>query len=90
MHTRKLIQQRPNTGVEFYVPEANIINIINDNGGNFQQVTSDDGLTLTISMTFSDEVYSAMLVNETLLNDMTKRQKYCEDNSISFNVLDPA
>ena len=46
--TRKLIQQRPNTGVEFYVPADNIISIINDNGGNFQQVTSEDGLTNTI------------------------------------------
>ena len=89
--TRKLIQQRPNTGVEFYVPEASIIKIINDNGGNFQQVTSDDGLTNTISMTFSDEVYyNAMMVNEQLANDMKKRVKYCEDNSISFNILDPA
>ena len=88
--TRKLIQNRPNTGVEFYVPADNIIKIINDNGGNFQQVTSEDGLVNTISMTFTDEVYNAMLVNEQLVEDMDKRLNYCNDNSISFNILDPA
>ena len=88
--TRKLIQNRPNTSVEFYVPADNIIKIINDNGGNFQQVTSEDGLENTISMTFTDEVYNAMMVNEQLVEDMNKRLKYCNDNSISFNILDPA
>ncbi len=88
--TRKLIQNRPNTSVEFYVPADNIISIINDNGGNFQQVTSEDGLTNTISMTFTNEVYNAMMVNEQLVEDMNKRLNYCNDNSISFNILDPA
>ena len=88
--TRKLIQNRPNTSVEFYVPADNIIKIINDNGGNFQQVTSEDGLTNTISMTFTNEVYNAMMVNEQLVEDMNKRLNYCTENSISFNILDPA
>ena len=84
--TRKLIQQRPNTGVEFYVPADNIISIINDNGGNFQQVTSEDGLTNTISMTFTNEVYDVIQFNEQLQEDMAKRQVYCTDNAISYNV----
>ena len=67
-----------------------IISIINDNGGNFQQVTSEDGLTNTISMTFTNEVYNAKMVNEQLVEDMDKRLNYCNDNSISYNILDPA
>ena len=47
-------------------------------------------MTNTISMTFTNEVYNAMMVNEQLVEDMDKRLNYCNDNSISFNILDPA
>lgn len=95
MYTRKLTQQRPNTGVEFYKPESNVIKIIEDNDGIFEQVTSEDGLTNTMSITFTDEVYvdtyglDNLERNTQIRNDMKKRQKYCNDNSIIYNIDDP-
>ena len=51
--TRRLIQERFNKATAFYTPEDNIINLINEHGGNFQQVTSEDELSNTITITLA-------------------------------------
>ena len=84
--TRKLIQERFNKDTAFYTPEDNIINLINEKNGNFQQVTSEDELSNTITITLSDEDYNFLQDNDLIGADKIKRSKYCEDNTISFSV----
>ena len=85
--TRRLIQERFNKATAFYTPEDNIINLINEHGGNFQQVTSEDELSNTITITLAVEQEEAALKdNSLILEDQIKRSKYCEDNTISFSV----
>jgi len=84
---RKFIQERFNKATAFYTPEDNIINLINEHGGNFQQVTSEDELSNTITITLSEaQEESALKDNSLILEDQIKRSKYCEDNTISFSV----
>lgn len=86
--TRKLIQERPNTSVEFYVAPDEIKNIINSKSGNFSSITSEDGLTNTISFTLSDEDYEFMRAdnNPTCKSYQDARIQHCEDKSIVFSV----
>ena len=85
--TRRLIQERFNKATAFYTPEDNIINLINEHGGNFQQVTSEDELSNTITITLAVEQEEVALKdNSLILEDQIKRSKYCEDNRISFSV----
>jgi hypothetical protein len=84
--TRKLIQERFNKDTAFYTPEDNIINLINEKNGNFQQVTSEDELSNTITMTLSDDDYNFLQDNDLIEADQIKRIKYCSDNTISFSV----
>ena len=85
MAERRLIQERFNKSTPFYTPEDSIINLINEHDGNFRQVTSEDGLTntITITLTAQQEIDG---VRDMLLEDQQKRAKYCEDNTISFTV----
>ena len=87
MAERRLIQERFNKTTPFYTPEDSIINLINEHGGNFRQVTSEDGLinTITITLTEQQEV-DGLRDNALIVKDMEKRTKYCEDNTISFTV----
>ena len=82
--TRKLIQERPDTSVEFYVAPDEIKNIINSKSGNFSSITSEDGLTNTISFTLSDEDYALISAdnNATSKSHQDGRIQHCKDNSI--------
>tara|TARA_B110000305_G_C19016685_1_gene437426 strand:+ start:291 stop:566 length:276 start_codon:yes stop_codon:yes gene_type:complete len=85
--TRRFLQERFNKATAFYTPEANIINLINEHGGNFQQATSEDELSNTITITLAVEQEEAGLIDNALIvEDQIKRSKYCEDNTISFSV----
>lgn len=84
--TRKLIQERFNKDTAFYTPEDNIINLINEKNGNFQQVTSEDELSNTITMTLSDDDYFFLQDNDLIEADQIKRKQYCSDNTISFSI----
>ncbi len=85
--TRRLIQERFNKTTAFYTPEANIINLINEHGGNFQQATSEDELSNTITISMTQEQNDLDFRNNALIKaDQIKRSKYCEDNTISFSV----
>lgn len=83
---RRFIQERFNKDTPFYTPESSIINLINENDGDFQQVTSENELTNTITMTLSDENYIILQDNDLIEADQVKRNKYCSDNAISFSV----
>ncbi len=75
--TRRLIQERFNKTTAFYTPEANIINLINEHGGNFQQATSEDELSNTITITLAVEQEEAGLIDNALIvEDQIKRSKY--------------
>jgi len=85
--TRKLIQERPDTSVEFYVAPNEIKNIINSKGGNFSSITSEDGLKNTISFTLSDADYELMKYkNPTCQSHQDARIQHCDDNSIVCRV----
>ncbi len=84
---RKFIQERFNKATAFYTPEDNIINLINEHGGNFQQETSSDELSNTITITLAEEQEEVDLRdNELIVADQVKRSKYCEDNTISWSI----
>lgn len=84
--TRRFLQERFNKATAFYTPEANIINLINEQDGNFQQVTSEDELSNTITMTLSDENYIILQDNDLIVADQNKRTQYCDDNAISWSI----
>ena len=87
MITRKLIQQRPNTSVDFYTPSDEVINLINEYAeSDLQSTVSDDNLVKTISYTLSDENYTSLGSISTIINAQQDRLDYCNDNLISFSV----
>jgi len=83
---RRFIQERFNKDTPFYTPESSIINLINENDGDFQQVTSENELTNTITMTLSDENYIILQDNDLIVADQNKRTQYCDDNAISWSI----
>ena len=89
MITRKLIQQRPNTSVDFYTPSVEILNLLNQHiDGDITTVVSDDNLTQTITMILSEENHTLLGVNDILNNAKIDRENYCNANSISFNIVE--
>ena len=64
MITRKLIQQRPNTSVDFYTPSDEVLNLLNEyTDSDVTTVVNDDNLTQTITFTLTEE-------NHTLSGEM--------------------
>jgi len=56
MITRKLIQQRPNTSVDFYTPSDEVLNLLNEyTDSDVTTVVNDDNLTQTITFTLTEE-----------------------------------
>ena len=89
MITRKLIQQRPNTSVDFYTPSDEVINLINEYAeSDLQSTVSDDNLVKTISYTLSDENYTSLGSISTIINAQQDRLNYCNTNLISFNIVE--
>tara|TARA_B110000285_G_C15021725_1_gene561926 strand:- start:18 stop:290 length:273 start_codon:yes stop_codon:yes gene_type:complete len=89
MITRKLIQQRPNTSVAFYTPSDEVINLINEHAeSNLQSTVSADNLTKTISFTVSEENHTLLGNNEILNNAQQDRLDYCDDNGISYSIVE--
>jgi len=89
MITRKLIQQRPNTSVDFYTPSDEVINLINEYAeSDLQSTVSDDNLVKTISYTLSDENYTSLGSISTIINAQQDRLDYCNTNLISFNIVE--
>lgn len=89
MITRKLIQQRPNTGVDFYTPSDEVLTLLNKyTEGDIQISVSADNLTKTISFTVSEENHTLLGDNEILNNAKIDRETYCNDNSITFEIVE--
>jgi len=89
MITRKLIQQRPNTSVDFYTPSDEVINLINEYAeSDLQSTVSDDNLVKTISYTLSNENYTSLRSISTIINAQQDRLDYCNTNLISFNIVE--
>jgi len=89
MITRKLIQQRPNTSVDFYTPSDEVINLINEYAeSDLQSTVSDDNLVKTISYTLSNENYTSLGNIDTVINAKQDRLDYCNTNLISFNIVE--
>jgi len=89
MITRKLIQQRPNTSVDFYTPSDEVINLINEYAeSDLQSTVSDDNLVKTISYTLSNENYTSLGSISTIINAQQDRLNYCNTNLISFNIVE--
>jgi len=89
MITRKLIQQRPNTSVDFYTPSDEVINLINEYAeSDLQSTVSDDNLVKTISYTLSNENYTSLGSISTIINAKQDRLDYCNTNLISFNIVE--
>ncbi len=89
MITRKLIQQRPNTSVDFYTPSDEVINLINEYAeSDLQSTVSDDNLVKTISYTLSNENYTSLGSISTIINAQQDRLDYCNTNLISFNIVE--
>ena len=89
MITRKLIQQRPNTSVDFYAPSVEILNLLNQHiDGDITTVVSDDNLTQTISFDISEENHTLLGDNVILNNAKIDRENYCNDNSIMFDIVE--
>jgi hypothetical protein len=89
MITRKLIQQRPNTSVDFYTPGVEVINLLNQyTDSDVTTAVSDDNLTQTITMILSEENHTLLGVNDILNNAKIDRENYCNDNLISFNIVE--
>lgn len=89
MITRKLIQQRPNTSVDFYTPSDEVLTLLNKYTiGDIQISVSADNLTKTISFTVSEENHALLGDNEILNNAKIDRETYCNDNLITFNIVE--
>jgi len=89
MITRKLIQQRPNTSVAFYTPCDEILNLLNEYTESPVTTTvSDDNLIQTITFSISEENHTLLGVNAILNNAKIDRENYCNDNLISFNIVE--
>ena len=90
--TRRFIQTRPNTDVEFYSPNEESMNKITEyvNLGKTSGVVttvSEDNLTKTISITFDNINELDTFRDEiTIINAGERAIAHCDSNSISFSI----
>lgn len=88
----KLIQQRPNTNVNFYSPSEQSLSKINEYissgkiSGSLSSETSSDGLVNTMSLTINDENYDEFNNDTVFISEVESRINYCNDNLISWSV----
>jgi|TARA_B100001094_G_scaffold246309_1_gene242942 hypothetical protein len=87
MIIRKLIQTRPNTGVEFYSPTDEEFTALN---GYMQRdieiVTSEDSLTKTITIALTEADHLTLSDNDFFNQAKDDREKYCDSNSITYSI----
>ena len=92
MITYKLIQQRPNTEVDFYTPSDISLSKINEYisagkiNGSLTSIISDNQLIKTLTLEIDDDFYEEILNDVTLSDEVEKRIAYCDKNLISFSV----
>ena len=90
--TRRLIQTRPSTSVDFYTPDTASLNKITEyvNAGKtsgMETTLSEDSLTQTLSLTFNtDEDYNNFKLEDVIITASANRIAHCQNNSIAFSV----
>lgn len=92
-YTRKVIQQRPNTSVNFFSPKDEVVAKMNEyqSSGKILNYSlsniSADTLVKTIIITFKDVLSFDDFMNQTIfVNSAKERETYCLNNSISFSL----
>lgn len=89
---RKIIQTRTSLDKEFFVPDQEVIDRVNEYAdenkcSKYEQYTSEDGLTNTIKIDFFDLDYYAEMGNESIMMDSAdKRHSHCVINDISYRI----
>jgi len=89
---RKIIQTRTSLDKEFFVPDQEVIDRVNEYAdenkcSKYKQYTSEDGLTNTIKIDFFDLDYYAEMGNEQIMMDSAdKRHSHCVINDISYRI----
>jgi len=89
MITRKLIQQRPNTSVDFFTPGDDIVTRLDElkalgsiESYNLNEL-SENGLEKTMTFIFRDQAtLSGFLDEDVSFNSRELRKSYCETNNI--------
>tara|TARA_B100000902_G_C27192359_1_gene854561 strand:+ start:680 stop:976 length:297 start_codon:yes stop_codon:yes gene_type:complete len=92
-YTIRLVQTRPNTGVEFWTPTAGQVAKIEEWVGlgkieshNLNTI-SEDQLSKTMSVTLASEAdFRDFETDETLLEGTNSRIAHCTANSISYSL----
>jgi len=92
-YTVKLVQQRPNTGVEFFNPSEAVINKLEEYKSLGKIIsydllsTSADQLVRTLSVVYNSiEDYTSAINEDVFVESASLRELYCDDNSISWSV----
>ena len=93
-YTRKLIQTRPNTGVDFFTQNADGVTKTNEyisegkiTADGIVDVISEDQLTKTSTMVFgTKDDYNAYSLESAIEQNKNARKTYCQNNSISWSV----
>jgi hypothetical protein len=89
MITRKLTQTRANTSVNFYIPSAEVLNLLNQyTDSDVTIVVSDNNLTQTITITLTEDNHALLGANDILNNAKINRENYCNTNLIPFNIVE--
>ena len=93
-YIRKLIQTRPNTGVDFFTQNADGVAKTNEyvsagkiTADGIVDVISEDQLTKTSTMTFNtQEDYNEYSLESVIEQNKNARVTHCQNNSISWSV----
>lgn len=95
-YTVRLVQSRPNTGVEFWTPPANQIAKLDEwkASGKIESYTlddiSEDQLGKTMSVTLAQITdFADFETDSTFLEGTNARIAHCAANSISYSVETP-
>lgn len=92
-YTRKIIQQRLNTGVEFYTPADDVVAKLEEykSSGKIESyslnILSENTLVKTILITFKDtSSFDDFMTNDIIVQSARSRAQHCENNLISFSL----
>lgn len=92
-YIRKIIQQRLNTGVDFYTPADNVVAKLEEYkaSGKIESyslnILSENTLVKTILITFKDtSSFDEFIGEDVILSSKLARAKHCENNLISTSL----
>lgn len=92
-YNTKLIQSRPNTGVEFFSPTAAVVSKLNEfktSGAIISMnlnAESENGLQKTMSIVYrSVEDFNTVIADPVVAASSNERINHCSTNKISFDL----